>query len=249
MNQDSQFPNAARTRCNRRRPSVTVHYAQTLDGRIATRTGNSRWISGEASLRLAHELRAEHQAVMVGIGTVLADNPQLTVRLVPGRSPRRVVLDSTLRIPLDAHVLADGTSPTLVGTTSRAPEERIKAVEQRGAEVLVADQDPTGRVDLADLLRRLAARDVATVLVEGGARVITSALRGRLVDRLVVCIAPKVIGAGIEAIGNLGILHLTEALTFSRACFTLLEEDVIFDGVIDRGSSVVEERPPVTHDP
>jgi 5-amino-6-(5-phosphoribosylamino)uracil reductase/diaminohydroxyphosphoribosylaminopyrimidine deaminase/5-amino-6-(5-phosphoribosylamino)uracil reductase len=214
-----------------------------LDGRIATRTGNSQWISGEASLRLAHELRAGHHAVMVGIGTVLADNPRLTVRLVPGCSPRRIVLDSTLRIPLDAHVLTDGALPTLVGTTVRAPDERIRAVEQRGAEVLVANQDPLGRVDLPDLLRQLAARDVATVLVEGGARVITSALRASLVDRLVVCIAPKVIGEGIEAVGNLGILRLTEALTFERARFTLLGEDVIFDGVIGRGPRVVEDRP------
>jgi riboflavin-specific deaminase-like protein len=235
MNEDSRFPDARRAPRDDRRPTVTVHYAQTLDGRIATRTGHSQWISGEASLRLAHELRAGHQAVMVGIGTVLADNPRLTVRLVPGSSPRRIVVDSTLRIPLDAHVLADETSPTLVGTTARAPEERIRALEQRGAEVLVADQDPMGRVDLADLLRRLAARDLATVLVEGGARLITTALRERLVDRLVVCIAPKVIGAGIEAVGNLGILRLTEALTFERARFTLLGEDVVFDGAIERG--------------
>src|SRR5437868_3803386 len=92
------------------RPYVTIHYAQTLDGRIATCTGSSQWISGDASLTLAHELRAVHQAVMVGVGTVLADNPRLTVRLVPGRSPVRIVADSTLRLPAEAHVLTDAAA-------------------------------------------------------------------------------------------------------------------------------------------
>src|ERR687886_2821367 len=123
------------------RPRVTIHYAQTLDGRIATRTGQSQWISGEASLRLAHELRAAHQAVMVGVGTIFADNPRLTVRLVEGPSPRRIVVDSTLRLPLDAHVLTDGAADTILATTARAPESRLQALRERGAEVLVLKQD------------------------------------------------------------------------------------------------------------
>ena len=212
------------------RPSVTVHYAQTLDGRIATRTGQSRWISGDASLRLAHRLRAEHEAVLVGVGTVVADNPRLTVRLVPGRSPLRVVADSTLRLPLDAHVLVDAAARTLVATTRRASEERLSAVRRRGAGVLVVEEDARGRVDLAALLGQLRALGIASLLVEGGREVITSVFQAGLVDRLVVCIAPKIVGAGVEAVGDLGISHLGEALTFEETAVTRMGEDILFEG-------------------
>src|SRR5256885_1635500 len=117
------------------RPVVTVHFAQALDGRIASRTGDSRWVSGEGSLRRAHELRAAHDAVLVGIGTVLADDPKLTVRLAPGDSPVRIVVDSRLRIPLDANVL-DRAARTIVATTPLASEDRAEAIRARGAEVL-----------------------------------------------------------------------------------------------------------------
>src|SRR5205807_4050437 len=117
------------------RARVTVHYAQTIDGRIASRTGDSRWVSGEGSLRLAHELRAAHDAVLVGIGTVLADDPKLTVRLVQGDSPVRVVVDSRLRVPLEANLFADDAR-TIVATTPLASEERAAAIRARGAEVL-----------------------------------------------------------------------------------------------------------------
>lgn len=212
------------------RPVVTVHFAQSLDGRIATRTGDSQWVSGSQSLRLAHQLRASHDAVMVGIGTALIDNPRLTVRLARGRSPRRIVVDSTLRIPLDARVLAEGADQTILATTTRAAPERIRAVEERGATVLFAARNPRGQVDLSDLLARLAARDIGSILVEGGRGLITAMLQDALVSRLVICIAPKVIGAGIEAIGDLDVRRLADALTFSRYHFSLLGEDMIFDG-------------------
>lgn len=215
-------------------PSVTIHYGQTLDGRIATYTGHSRWISCDATLELAHRLRSEHQAVMVGIGTVLADDPRLTVRLAPGPSPLRIVVDSTLRVPLDAHVLSDGAARTILATTDRAPVERRIAVAERGAEILIVDQDQQGLVDLPDLLRRLALVGVQSLLLEGGAKLITSALRRHVVDRLVVCIAPKLVGAGIEAIGDLGISRMDGALRFGDAGYTVVGQDVVFDGLLVR---------------
>jgi riboflavin-specific deaminase-like protein len=218
-------------------PHVTVHYAQTLDGRIATRTGHSQWISCADTLRFAHQLRADHQAVMVGAGTICADNPRLTVRLVDGASPLRVVVDSGLRLPLGARLLTDG-GPTLVAATLRAPEVRIEAVRRKGADVLIVQEDDSGRVDLADLLRLLGSRGLSSVLIEGGAALITSALRGGLVDRLIVCIAPKVIGSGIEAVGDLNIRSMSEALDFATWSFNSVGQDIIFDGHVARRETV-----------
>jgi len=215
-----------------RRPRVTIHYAQTLDGRIATRTGNSQWISGEESLRLAHELRAANDAVLVGVGTVLADNPRLTVRLAAGPQPLRVVIDSTLRLPLDSAVLTDGAAPTLVLTTTRAPARLLATVRGSGASVATLPPDSQGRVDLRAALEELWRRGKRSVLIEGGARIITSAIAGGLLDRLTVCVAPKVVGAGIEAVGNLDILRLDDAVTFDSASFLPLGADVIFEGTV-----------------
>jgi 5-amino-6-(5-phosphoribosylamino)uracil reductase/diaminohydroxyphosphoribosylaminopyrimidine deaminase/5-amino-6-(5-phosphoribosylamino)uracil reductase len=209
---------------------VTVHYAQTIDGRIAARTGDAHWVSGESSLRLAHELRASHDAIMVGIGTVLADDPRLTVRLVDGRSPIRVIVDSTLRIPIAANVLSDRTARTIVATTPTAPQERARAIKAAGGEVLRAHADENGDVDLHDLLRRLRGIGIGSLLIEGGRGIITSALRDHVVDRLTVCIAPKVIGEGVSAVGDLNIDYLREALTFSQARFVTCGEDLIFYG-------------------
>jgi diaminohydroxyphosphoribosylaminopyrimidine deaminase / 5-amino-6-(5-phosphoribosylamino)uracil reductase len=217
----------------RARPRVTVKFAQTLDGRIATHTGQSQWISGERSLRLAHELRASHDAVLVGIGTVLADNPRLTVRLAAGTNPLRVVADGLARTPLDCCLLRDDPHRTVIATSERAPADRVAAIAALGARVWTIRMDDNGRLDLGTLLSRLAADGARSVMVEGGAGIVTSLLRGGLVDRLVVCIAPKLLGAGIEAVGDLGIRGLADAVTFSQVSLRQLGDDIIFDGQID----------------
>jgi 3,4-dihydroxy 2-butanone 4-phosphate synthase/GTP cyclohydrolase II len=219
-----------------RRPLVTVHYAQTIDGRIAARTGDARWVSGERALLLAHELRASHDAIMVGIGTVLADDPRLTTRLVKGPSPVRVIVDSTLRLPPDANVLTDRTSPTIVATTEHAPAEREAAIRARGARVLRVPASGDA-VDLAAVLAELRRDGITSLLIEGGRGIITSALRGHLVDRLTVCIAPKVIGQGIEAVGDLSIDYLRDAVTFTKSRFISCGEDVIFYGEPAKGDA------------
>lgn len=213
------------------RPRVTVCYAQTLDGRLATSTGSSQWISGPESLEFVHRLRAEHRGIMVGAGTVLADNPRLTVRLAQGVDPVRVIVDGGLRTPLDAAVLAGGAAQrTILAVTDRATAERRAAVEALGATVLVTTGDTDGRIDLRRLLAALRARGIDSLMVEGGARLITSLLRERLVDRLVVTVAPKILGQGIEAVGDLGISDLAAALLLNEVTMTSYGVDMVLDG-------------------
>ena len=215
-------------------PFITVKFAISLDGRIATKTGDSQWISSSDSLQLAHQLRAEHDAILVGIGTVLADNPRLNVRLVKGQDPLRVIVDGKLQIPASAHVLLDGASSnTLIATTEAADGNRLTEIKNLGAKVLVLPSEhPSQRVNLGALLAELSHHSIKSVLVEGGAKIITALLAARLVNRMVVAIAPKIIGQGIEAVGDLGITRLSDALTFASFKTAMLGPDLIFDGLL-----------------
>jgi diaminohydroxyphosphoribosylaminopyrimidine deaminase/5-amino-6-(5-phosphoribosylamino)uracil reductase len=225
--------NAARTGA-RSRPAVTLSYAQTLDGRLATSTGSSQWISAPESLRFSHELRVEHDAIMVGAGTVCKDDPRLTVRLVAGQNPLRVVVDSTLRTPLTAALLTEGAAPgTVFAVTDRAPAAKRDKVRALGATVLCLPADGEGRVNLVALLAALREWGIRSMLVEGGAEMITALLRARLVDRLVVCVAPKVLGSGIEAVGDLGIRELTRSLIMTDTLVASYGVDLIFDGRVE----------------
>jgi GTP cyclohydrolase II len=196
------------------RPYVVLKYAQTLDGRIATRRGDAKWISSEAERRISHGLRAACDAVLVGVGTAIVDDPQLTVRMVPGSSPLRVVLDSTLRLPSTARVL-DSRARTIVITTESSSEMGRTALRARAVGVHVVDASPRG-VDLVSALQTLRALGVGSLLVEGGARVITSFLAEKLVDRLVVGIAPTIMGTGIDAVGDLGVASVAESVRLTN---------------------------------
>lgn len=218
------------------RPYVVLKFAQTLDGRIATATGDARWISGEAERRVSHALRAACDAVLVGVGTVVQDDPQLTVRMVPGASPLRVVLDSTLRLPLDAKIL-QGDPVTTVLTTERSDPDRRRALAARriGVEVLPAG---SRGVDVAAALAALRAIGVETLLVEGGARVITSLLGAGVVDRLVVGVAPTIIGQGTDAVGPLGITSVADGLKLVNRSVHVVGDDVLVAGDVVPASAL-----------
>jgi 3,4-dihydroxy 2-butanone 4-phosphate synthase/GTP cyclohydrolase II len=181
------------------RPLVTLSYAQSLDGCIAAVPGQRLALSSREALVLTHELRARHEAILVGVGTVLADNPRLTVRLVEGRNPQPVVVDSWLRLSRDCYLLREGPVSPWIASGPAADPERRAAIEATGARILTVPASASGELNLPALLRELAARGVASLLVEGGARVISSFLRARLVDQIVLTIAPRLVG-GVHAV-------------------------------------------------
>lgn len=213
-------------------PFVTAKFAASLDGRIATRTGESRWISSAASRSLAHRLRERHDAVLVGAGTVLSDDPALNVRIDGAtRQPLRVVVDSRLRMPASARMLTSGGGPVLVATTDAAAPDRQAELERAGAEVLVLPARE-GRVDLAELLGALGARQVISVLAEGGAEVLGSLRDAGLIDGVVAVIAPRLIGGAraLAAIGGEGAAHLSDTLDLTEVEVEELGGDLIVTG-------------------
>ena len=207
------------------RPAVVLKYAQTLDGRIATRTGDARWISGEAERQVAHAMRAGCDAVLVGAGTLLQDDPQLTVRMVPGASPLRVVLDSWLRTPLTAKVLSDDAATVILCRPDADPVRR-RALLEAGATVRDVAPGPDGlRID--DALCLLRGLGVESLLVEGGGRVLTSMLREKVADRVVVSLSPTIIGAGVEAVGSMGVDRVADGVRLVNRSVYLAGDDVL----------------------
>ena len=201
------------------RPLVTLKLATSLDGRIATATGQSRWITGPAARERAHLLRATHDAVLVGPGTALADDPLLTCRL-PGledRSPVRIVLDRSLRLPATLRLFTEAReTPSWVVTSAVADPGRRAALEKLGITVIAVEPDATGGLDLAATLRALGYKGLTRLLVEGGGGLAASLLRAGLVDRLVWLHAPLLIGGdGIPAVAAVG-LALDGAPRFER---------------------------------
>ena len=216
-------------------PFVTLKLASSLDGRIATMAGESRWITGPAARALVHSMRSKADAVMVGAGTVLADDPRLTVRPAGvGPNPARVVLDSTLRIPTGARVFSGlrkgGKGRLIIFTTRRAPKKRVLAASASGAEVLVLPDTKSG-VSLPRVLKELGAMGITTLLIEGGGRVAASALNRGVVDRLAIFLAPMLLGGdAIPSIGDLDIKGLKRTPRVKEMNVRRVGEDILVEG-------------------
>ena len=222
------------TAMRRRRPHVTWKYAATLDGRTAAADGTSRWITGEESRRDVHRLRAQSDAVVVGVGTVLADDTHLTVRDWPAsRQPLRVVVDGKARTPASAHILA-GDARTLLAVGDDADPERVKPLRDTGAEVIELPRRD-GLVDLSALMAALFEREQLVVLLEGGATLAASFVRQRLVDRVIGYHAPALLGAGPPVLGDAGIPTISSAVRLTVTDVSALGADVRITADIDRG--------------
>lgn len=226
-------------------PFMTLKMAMTADGKIATHTGDSQWISSQRSLEFAHELRHRHRAILVGIGTVLADNPQLTVRRTvqarPARNPIRIVLDSRGRIPLDATVVRSAQEVrTIVATTDAMPPDKEQALRDAHVAVWRLPQRD-GRVDLCALIQKLAHEQIDSVLIEGGSDVAWSFVRARLIDKILLVIAPKIIGgrAAPGPIGGPGCERLSEAIPLREITVSRLDDDILYEAYLDRESTIL----------
>ena len=218
-------------------PWVTVKFGASLDGRISTASGESRWITGEDARREGHRLRQRHDAILVGAGTIVADDPELTNRLPDAaRQPLRVVLDSTLRIPGTAKVLDQGRARTLVVTTARAPAPARAAIGKDAEVVVVAAGGSRQRVDLERVLELLGGRDVISVLVEGGAEVNGAFFDAGLVDGVAAFLAPILIGgsAAPGAVGGEGVGRLADAHRLENLVIRRIGDDLIIEGDVHR---------------
>lgn len=218
-----------RTWVRQRRPMVVLKLAASLDGRIATLTGASRWITGRQARRRSHEMRNRLDAVMVGAGTVRADDPRLTCRIPGGRDPIRVVVDGRLSVSPRCRMLrTTSRAPTWITTSQSAPQRRAALLERAGAEVIRLRGGTT--LHLKEVLRELGRRGVTSVLIEGGATLAAAALREKVVDRLVLFLAPIMIGGdGVPAVAALGTRSVARAIHLRNLRLDREGDDVVIE--------------------
>ncbi|HUI67463.1 MAG TPA: bifunctional diaminohydroxyphosphoribosylaminopyrimidine deaminase/5-amino-6-(5-phosphoribosylamino)uracil reductase RibD [Nitrospirota bacterium] len=215
-------------------PFVTLKIAQTLDGKIATASGESRWITGKEAREEGHRLRDTHDAILVGINTVLKDNPALTTRIPGGRDPIRVIVDTRLRTPLNAKVIAQKSSArTYIATLSGTPKEKFNKLLDAGAEILIA-RGTKGHIDLRSLMKMLTRFGVTSVLIEGGAEVNASALRSGIVDKVVMFIAPTIMTGrdSLCSIGGISPKKIGHAIRLANVTSRFLGQDLMVEGYV-----------------
>lgn len=215
-------------------PFVTFKCAMTLDGKIASATGESRWISGEKSRLFVHKMRAENDAIMVGVDTVIADNPLLTVRHVKGKNPLRIIVDTHLRTPESAAVLECGTAFNTIIATTESDILSHQRYTRMGANIIVCEEYD-GRVSMPDLLGKLGGMGVQSILIEGGSRLAGDMLTKGLIDEFAVFIAPKIIGSdGLSPFTMTGITSMDKAVRLKFGHITQIGQDVLVHAYPER---------------
>lgn len=216
-------------------PYVIVKWAMSLDGKIATQTGDSRWITSEESRTYVHKIRGQVDGILVGINTVLRDDPLLTCRLEGGRNPKRIIIDSNAALPLRSRILNTiHESEIIVAVNKNAQQKRIEKLEQLGC-TIIQTRDKSDRVDLKDLFRKLGEMKLTNILVEGGSRVITSMIEERLADKIIVFIAPIIIGgedAKSPILGK-GVDTVDEAVKINEITVKSFSHDIVIEGILE----------------
>lgn len=217
----------------KREPFVILKSAQSLDGKIAIASGESKWITGDKSRQYVHKLRNEVDAVMVGIGTVIADNPSLDCRVRGSRNPFRIIVDSTLRIPLNAKVLKHDDQKTIIATTNKADRKIIDSIIKTGHKVLTV-KSKAGKVDLKSLMKELGRLEITSVMIEGGASLNASAISSDIVDKVILFCAPKIIGGvdAVPSIGGISPASLKKIVKVKDLQVKQVGDDFMFEGYI-----------------
>lgn len=218
------------------RPFVTMKSAMTLDGKIASVTGDSKWISSQISRDYVHKLRAENNAIMVGIGTVLKDDPSLNVRIYGNyKNPTKIIVDSKLRIPIDAKLLSSSDAPTIIACTEGYDTEKYNKLKEMANVHILVCKKKDERVDLLDLFSKLKDFDICSVLLEGGGNLNYSMLRENLVDRLIYFIGPKIIGgSGLSPVAGEGITLLKDAIKLKDFQVEKMGQDILINAYVDK---------------
>jgi diaminohydroxyphosphoribosylaminopyrimidine deaminase/5-amino-6-(5-phosphoribosylamino)uracil reductase len=216
-------------------PFVILKVAATLDGKLATRTGESQWITGETSRRFVHRLRDEVDGVVVGIGTVLRDDPLLTARIRGGRDPYRIVFDSRLRIPENAKMVDLSPSKTIVATTEMASRDKIERLRKRGVRMLISDSE-SGKVNLQFVLQKLAEMGMMSLLLEGGSQLSGSFLDQRLIDKILLFLSPKLIGDPLAPgiFSGAGVSSLKETIPVKDLKVRKIGDDILVEGYLEK---------------
>ena len=213
-------------------PYVSIKAAQTIDGKIADLNGASKWISCTQSRKYVHNLRAGYDAVLVGAGTVKKDNPSLTVRLVEGRNPKRIILDTGLNLKTTYRIFSRNSDKNLIVVTSKNSQSKIRktnTLRQLGVQLVYAKENESGQLDLKSVLEELAKVQISSILVEGGSELITSFISQKLYDDIFLFISPRMLGEGKPVTGNLGIRSIHKALQFNIENYTKIGDDLLLE--------------------
>lgn len=213
-----------------KRPFVTLKVAMSVDGKIATSTGDSKYITSKEARTYVHQLRSDVDAVMIGLNTLLRDNPELTPRLVKGKDPMKIVVDSSLKIPKNCNLMKD-PAKLIIATTGKAPKNVVKNLQQKGINVIIT-KSKKGMVELQDLMKQLGKHEITSVMIEGGSQLNSSAIKEGVVDKVLIFTAPKIIGNGIGAIGSLGIKKIDRAINLKNPVCKRIGKDMLVEGYL-----------------